>query len=431
MPSVIVLDMNKQPLNPVHPARARQLLTQGKAAVFRRYPFTIILKRVVLLAQPQPLRVKIDPGSKTTGLAVVNDATGHVVWAAELSHRGQQIRDRLLARRAIRCGRRQRHTRYRPPRFDNRRKPEGWIAPSLLSRVQNILTWVGRLRRLCPIAAISQELVSLDTQLLQNPEISGVEYQLGELAGYEVREYLLDKWNRTCSYCGAQDVPLAVEHIILKTRGGSNRVSNLTLACQPCNQAKGTLTAAEFGHPQIQARAKRSLKNVTAVNATRWALHRQLTATDLPVETGTRGRTRWNRTRKGLPKTPWLDAACVGASTPETLQGSRWFHSSSQPRGVKRRQMCHMDRFGVPRTSAKGTRTVQGFQTGDIVRAEVTAGAKIGIYTGRIAVRATGSFNITTEQGTIQGIPARYCRAVHRSDGYRYQKGEAALPPCA
>jgi 5-methylcytosine-specific restriction endonuclease McrA len=236
---VFVVDTEHKPLSPCHPARARLLITSGKAAVWRRYPFTIILKRVISAAHPDPLRMKIDPGSKTTGLALVNDVTGQVVWAAELEHRGHRIRDALLARRAIRRGRRQRHTRYRPARFANRRRGDGWLPPSLESRVSNVLTWVARLRRWCRVGALSLELVKFDTHLLQNAEISGVKYQQGELAGYEVREYLLEKWGRRCAYCGATNVPWQVEHIVPKIRGGSNRVSNLTMACKPCNDAKG------------------------------------------------------------------------------------------------------------------------------------------------------------------------------------------------
>jgi RRXRR protein len=137
---VFVVDTEHKPLSPSHPARARLLLTSGKAAVWRRYPFTIILKRVISAAQLDPLRMKIDPGSKTTGLALVNDVTGQVVWAAELEHRGHRIRDALLARRATRRGRRQRHTRYRRPRFANRRRGDGWLPPSLESRVSNVFT---------------------------------------------------------------------------------------------------------------------------------------------------------------------------------------------------------------------------------------------------------------------------------------------------
>ncbi len=104
--------------------------------------------------------------------------------------------------------------------------------------------------------ALSLELVKFDTQLMQNAEISGVEYQQGELAGYEVREYLLEKFGRRCAYCRKTNVPLQIEHIVPKVRHGSNRVSNLTLACKACNDAKGKRTAAEFGHPEIQTQAQ-------------------------------------------------------------------------------------------------------------------------------------------------------------------------------
>ncbi len=140
-----------------------------------------------------PHRVKIDPGSKTTGIAVVAESTGRVTTGIEITHRGQAIRDSLLSRRALRRGRRNRKTRYRQPRFLNRTRKEGWLPPSLESRIANILTWVQRIRKFCLITAISQELVRFDTQALVNPEISGVEYQRGELFRFEVKEYLLAK----------------------------------------------------------------------------------------------------------------------------------------------------------------------------------------------------------------------------------------------
>ena len=206
------------------------------------------------------------------------------IFAAELTHRGQAICNALAKRRALRRNRRSRRPRYRQSRFNNRTRSQGWLAPSLWSHVDNIQTWFTKLLKLAPITAISMELVRFDTQLLENAEITGVEYQQGELTGYEVREYLLEKFNRTCAYCGVQNLPLEVEHITPKTRGGSNRVSNLTLACHACNQAKGSQTATEFGHPDVQAKAKQLLKDTAAVNATRWAIWRRLNATGLPIE---------------------------------------------------------------------------------------------------------------------------------------------------
>jgi 5-methylcytosine-specific restriction endonuclease McrA len=222
--------------------------------------------------------LKIDPGSQVTGLALVNDATGEVVFAAELTHRGQEIKKRLAQRRASRRSRRQRHTRYRKPRFENRRnEKKGWLAPSLESRVCNVITWVKRLMRVCPLAALSLELVRFDMQQMENPDISGVGYQQGTLQGYEVREYLLEKWNRMCAYCGQRDIPLQVEHICPRAKNGSNRISNLTLACEPCNNKKGTQEIQVFLAKQpevlkrIMSQAKAPLIDAAAVNVTRWA----------------------------------------------------------------------------------------------------------------------------------------------------------------
>jgi 5-methylcytosine-specific restriction endonuclease McrA len=425
MSKVFVLDADRHPLDPVHPGYARWLLSHQKAAVFKRFPFTLILKERKSDVPVQPLRLKIDPGSKTTGLALVQDASGEVVWGAEVTHRGQQARSHLTDRRAVRRSRRQRKTRYRPARWQNRRRKPGWLPPSLESRIANVVTWVARLRRLCPIGALSQELVKFDTQLMEHPEITGVEYQQGTLAGVEVREYLLEKWGRRCAYCHTTGVPLQMEHLTPRARGGSNRVSNLTLACEPCNVKKGTQTAAEFGFAVLHAQAKQPMKDVAAVNATRWALYERLKATGLPVETGTGGRTKWNRLQRNLPKTHWLDAACVGASTPEVLQVQEVRCLTITATGWQCRQMCLMNNAGFPRTRAKQQSRVCGFRTGDIVRAVIPAGTKAGTYVGRVAVRATGYFNITTKTSTIQGIPARSCQVIHQQDGYSYANGGA------
>ena len=129
---------------------------------------------------------------------------------------------------------------------------------------------------------------------------------------------------------------------------------------------------------------------------------------------------------RGLPKTHWLDAACVGASTPQTLliTGVIILHITAT--GRQSRQMCRMDKCGFPRTRAKAHRVAYGFQTGDIVRAVVPAGTKQGTYRGKVAIRARGSFTI---QRQVQDIHHRFCTIVHRCDGYSYTKGEAALLP--
>jgi 5-methylcytosine-specific restriction endonuclease McrA len=436
MSHVFVVDTKRQPLHPIHPGYARRLLNTGKAAVLKRYPFTIVLKSVVEQPTTQPLRVKIDPGSKVTGLAIVNDATGAVVFAAELTHRGEYIKKRLEKRHAARRSRRQRKTRYRQPRWDNRRnKKQGWLPPSLESRIANIITWVQRLRRYCPIAAISQELVRFDMQAMENPEISGAEYQQGTLQGYELREYLLEKWNRQCAYCCKRDIPLQIEHIQARANAGTNQISNLTLACEQCNSAKGTQPIEQFlkKKPELLkkllAQAKAPLKDAAAVNATRWSLYERLKQIGLPVECGSGGLTKFNRTQRAFPKTHWLDASCVGKRTPEVLKIEGIVPLLITANGHGNRQMCLINELGFPRGKAKANKKVKGFQTGDMVRAVVTKGKKIGTYIGRVAVRSTGSFNIKTKAGIVEGIGSQYCQSLHHLDGYSYQVGKA-LPAC-
>ncbi len=425
MSKIFVIDWRKRPLDPIHPAQARQLLRNKKAAVYRQFPFTIILKKSSPNPEVQPLRLKIDPGAKTTGIALVNDTSGEVVFAAELKHRGFAIRDSLISRRQLRRSRRARKTRYRKPRFLNRVRPPGWLPPSLQSRVDNIKTWVNKLCRFAPIRAISQELVRFDMQLMRNPDIQGKEYQQGMLQGFETREYLLEKWNRKCAYCGIKDIPLQIEHIHPRAKGGSNSITNLTLSCEKCNVKKGTKDIKEFLKKdpskltKILAQAKRPLADAAAVNTTRFALLKALKQTGLPVETGSGGLTKFNRSQQNLEKTHWLDAACVGKLTPRLIiKGIKPLLITANGHGS--RQSCRTDKFGFPNRHVPREKIHFGFQTGDIVRAVVTTGKKIGNYVGKVAIRSSGSFNISTKNGLIQGISHKFCKRIHAKDGYSY-----------
>jgi len=392
-------------------------------------PFTIrVVDRLAQDSEFQALGVKLDPGSKTTGIALVRETADKgvaVVNLFELMHRGKQISEALTARRGHRRLRRSK-LRYRAPRFLNRgNKKSGWLAPSLQHRVDTTLAWVHRLQRLAPVSSISTELVRFDMQALENPEIEGAQYQQGTLAGYEVREYLLEKWGRTCAYCGAKSVPLQIEHIHPRSKNGSDRISNLTLACRCCNAKKAALPVEVFLARQpellkrIQAQAKRPLKDAAAVNSTRWALVNVLKTTGLVIETASGGRTKFNRSQFNIPKTHALDAACVG-----DLDSIAGWHKPTlclKAMGRGTYQRTRLDKYGCVRGHLTRSKSIQGFQTGDMVKAEVTQGKKTGSYTGRVSVRASGSFNIQTRHGLVQGVSHRYCTLVQRGDGYGYQ----------
>jgi HNH endonuclease len=248
------------------------------------------------------------------------------------------------------------------------------------------------------------------------------------LFGYELREYLLEKWGRQCAYCDAKDRPLQIEHIRPKAMGGSNRASNLTLACQCCNQKKAARAIEDFLAKDkkrltgILAQAQKPLRDAAAVNTTRWTLANALKATGLPVELASGGQTKFNRCTLGVPKTHALDAACVGRVSFIRNWDGPTLTLKATGRGSYQR--TRLDKFGFPRGYLMRRKRVQGFGTGDMVRADVPKGVKAGVHAGRVAVRASGSFNIQTHRNgisaVVQGISHKHCRVVQRSDGYGY-----------
>lgn len=420
---VFVLDKHKKPLMPCSEKRARQLLERGKAVIHQKNPFTIRLKdRTAEESSFQPLRLKLDPGSKITGIAVLregNEEEGVVIYIGELHHR-LGIKQRLDSRRGIRRSRRNRKTRYRKPRFNNRRRSKGWLPPSLQSRVDQVLNIVKKFSRLLPITAMSTENVKFDTQKLENAEISGVEYQQGTLFGYEVKEYLLEKWGRKCIYCGRENIPLQVEHIVPKSRGGTDRVSNLTLSCVECNQKKGPKTAEEFGFFEVQVEAGRPLKDAAMMNATRWKLYRSLKDMECLVEYGSGALTKYNRIQRGFSKTHGYDAVCVGKSTPKTIKMGTHYLCIWKSLGRGHRRLCKTDKFGFPKNHRQNKKLYFGFQTGDFVIAEISRGKYQGIWRGSVIVRRAGYFDMKSASGDkiCQGISHKYFRVLQRKTGW-------------
>jgi hypothetical protein len=434
-PAVFVLDKHGTPLQPTAPARARKLLNSGRAVVARHTPFVIRLKdRTAAASQVDGVEVGIDPGSKHTGIAVFTAVAGQRRgrYSVQLDHRGAAIRKKLGQRAAYRRRRRTANLRYRAPRFLNRARVDGWLAPSLRHCLDATFSWVGRLARWAPVRAVHVERVAFDIHALSaGRSLEGAEYCRGTLAGTEAREYLLAKFGRACVYCGTTGVPLNIDHVHPRSRGGSDRISNLVLACIPCNQAKGNRDVREFAPQraaQILQRAKAPLKDAAAVQSTRWALWRALDAV-LPTHVGSGGRTKWNRTRNHLPKTHTLDALAVGKLDTVTETVSTVLVAGCTGRGSYARTTP--DRYGFPRLYRQRSKTFFGFATGDLVRAVVPTGKKAGTHTGRVAVRAKGSFDIHTRHGRVAGIHHRHLRLLQRADGYAYttRKEGAALPP--
>ncbi len=330
---VFVLSQEGTPLMPTTPRRARRWLTAKRARVVSREPFTIQL-RFQTTPYTQPATVGVDTGSQTVGLAAI--ANKEVVLQAEI-HLRTDISGKLSRRRTYRRTRRSRKSRYRAARWANRCRPSGWLAPSLRSKAEATIKAVRFVAQVLPIGQITVEIGSFDTQKMQNPEVAGVAYQQGHLQGYLLREYLLQKWQRRCAYCHTSGVPLQVEHLLPTSRGGSDRASNLVIACACCNQRKGSRTAEEFGYAHLQLQVKHPLKDAAHVSSIKTSvvqhLAQQFGAERIAVTYGYE--TKYKRIQVlGLPKSHANDAVAIACQRGESVKaGSSLYQIRCMARG--------------------------------------------------------------------------------------------------
>ena len=460
---VFVLNHDYTPMLPISKQCSEFLLINGHAATYRHYPNVIILKKQQVDNRPldrYTVELKIDPGARHSGLALViyDKVTKQytALWGANLSHKGHVVTMNLLQRRGVRRSRRNRKTRYRPPRFDNRgnARQEGRLMPSSLSILNNLINWSKRLQRYIPIHSIAFEWVKFDTQKMANPEISGVEYQQGELEGYETREYLLEKYHRTCVYCGADNKNLQIEHVVPRSKGGSNRVSNLVLACEKCNQAKGNKPIEEFlaKKPDLLKKIlgglKKPLQTAAAVQTIRKATHERLTkATGLPVHLWSGGRTKMNRVKQKYEKDHWIDAVCTGETGAAVTIPEDLTPLTIKAMGRGDRQSQTVDGHGFPRMkvlTVKGKPVLNangkpmkvrcspkmkskriganGVQTGDMIL--FRQAKKPDIIKARVSsIDKTGGVTIKhpTTKGKRLSTRAACCKILQKADGYDYQ----------
>lgn len=316
-----VLDQNGKPLMPTtRLGKVYRLLKTKKAHIVSYEPFTIQLDYEPDTHVIQPMTLGIDSGAIHSGYSVANEQ--REFYSSEVIAR-DNISNCLSDRSMYRRNRRSRKTRYRKPRFNNRKnKKKGWLPPSLEQKVAVQLNEIDHLHHYFPIETIIVEVAEFDIQKIKNPDISGKDYQQGTLHGYNIRNYLLKKYGRKCFYCDKEVSTFEVEHMIPKAKGGSNRIDNLTLSCHSCNQKKGTLTAEEFIKQTLPAekvakklkqlsKEKRLFKYMAHMNATRWTLYDAINDKYTNVKMTYGYITKYNRIQAGLPKAHHIDAKCI------------------------------------------------------------------------------------------------------------------------
>lgn len=305
---VYVINKHGKPLMPCKPVKARILLKQKKAKVTKREPFTIQLL-YGSSGYTQDVALGVDAGSKYIGLSATTKKKE--LYSADVEIRSDIV-SKLATRRECRMARRNRKTRYRKARFNNRRKGDNWLAPSIRVKIQSHLKVVSDVCKILPISQIIVETASFDIQRIKKPRISGAEYQKGEQLGFwNVREYVLWRDNHECQCCHgkSKDKILNVHHIESRKTGG-NAPNNLITLCETCHKGyhKGTVKLPKTIHRGM------SFRDATFMGIMRWAFYNKLKGI-YPNVLMTYGYiTKNTRIEHGLPKEHYIDARCISGN---------------------------------------------------------------------------------------------------------------------
>ena len=321
---VYVLDKNGHPLMPTNRHRkVRLMLRSGQTKVIQRCPFTIQLNYETG-HEIQDISLGIDAGSKHIGVSATTKAK--VLYEADVELRNNIV-DLLSSRRELRRGRRNRKTRYRKPRFDNRKRKDGWLAPSIRQKIDTHLTVVSKVCKILPISRIIVETASFDIQKIKTPDIQGAEYQQGDQLGFwNIREYVLFRDGYTCQCCKgkSRDKILNVHHIESRKTGG-NAPNNLITLCETCHTGyhKGTIML-----PKTIKRGMR-FRDAAFMGIMRWAFYNELksrySSTGILVQNTYGYITKHIRISQGLPKEHYIDARCISGN-PEAVSNDEYYY---------------------------------------------------------------------------------------------------------
>ena len=360
---VFVLDRDGKALDPCTPKRARVQVKRGRARWTDKHPnLSVIRMRDGYAGESvvHGLELRVDLGVKWTGLALMMmlENTERCLWCIVIEHRSQEVTERLKARAAFRRGQRYR-IGFRTPRFDNRRRPEGWFPPSVESATANIVTWAKRIAKRCEVVSACIESARFDVHKLKNPDVEGEGYQYGRLWRSNAREACKSAARHRCVYCSATKGRFTLDHVIAQGNGGVDAIGNLVGACAECNQKKGAIPVEVWldGHPDALARVRKAQDAVGRVSP--YPGRMTMLSVSVPTKLGealgiapreTDGaHTAWRRRMQKVTKTHANDAAFAASTKPlDTLcRPARW-----KAVGRGRRKQIIPDKHGTPRGKA-------------------------------------------------------------------------------
>lgn len=381
---VYVLNINKEPLMPCTKAKARKLLKENKAVIVDYTPFTIQLT-FECENQTQDITLGVDAGSKMVGLSATT--TEKELFSSEVELR-TDIVDKLSTRRQNRRTRRNR-LRYRKPRFLNRvsRKKKGWLAPSIEHKINIHLKVIENVHKILPITKIIVETASFDIQKIKNPNISGTEYQQGEMEGWNVREYILFRDNHTCQHCKgkSKDKVLNVHHIESRKIGG-NAPNNLITLCRTCHK--------DYHAGKINLKIKRgqSFKDATFMGVMRWTFYNRLKEIYSDVNMTFGYITKNTRITNGLEKSHRVDARCISGN-PLAKPSDEWYYQKKVRCNNRQIHKAKILKNGKKKLN-QAPYIVKGYRLFDKVSVD---GVECFVF-GR---RATGYFDLRMLDGSV------------------------------
>lgn len=395
---VYVLNIEEKPLMPCKEAKARKLLKQNKAKIYKKEPFTIQLL-FICENQTQNITLGVDAGSKHIGLSATT--TEKELYAADVELRNDIV-DLLSIRKQNRRTRRNR-LRYRKPKFNNRvhSKNSGWLAPSIEQKIQTHIKAVEDIHKLLPITKIIIETASFDIQKIKNPEIHNEEYQQGEQLGFwNVREYVLFRDNHTCQCCKgkSKDKILNTHHIESRKTGGDSP-NNLITLCETCHKGyhNGTVKL-----PKTIKRGM-SFRDASFMGIMRWAFYNRLKKIYPNVSMTYGYITKNTRIKNNLPKEHYIDARCISGN-PNAEPLGYYFY--------QKKVRCHNRQIhkanilkGGKKKLNQASYLVKGFRLFDKVEFD----GRIGFIFGR---RNSGYFDIRKLNGEV----------IHRSASWKKLK---------
>ena len=303
---VYVLNKDGQPLMPTgRCGKVRRLLRDKKAKAVKRCPFTIQLLYEAE-TNTQPVTLGVDAGSKHIGISASTE--DKVLYEADVELRDDIVK-LLSTRRENRRTRRNRKTRYRKPRFNNRKRAEGWLAPSVQQKVDCHLQVIANVHKYLPITKVVIETASFDIQKIRNPEIRAEEYQQGDQLGFwNIREYVLFRDGHQCQCCkGKSKDPILNVHHIESRKTGGDAPNNLITLCETCHKGyhAGTVRLPRTIHRGM------SFRDAAFMGIMRWAVYNCLKELYPDVHLTYGYLTKNTRIITGLPKEHYIDARCI------------------------------------------------------------------------------------------------------------------------